>query len=43
MKSMNRRNKIIFKFIVTVSIVISSAADAYVYAESVKDAKLKKT
>lgn len=42
MKSMNRRNKIIFKFIVTVSIVISSAAGAYVYAESVKDAKLKK-
>ncbi|MGM0197580.1 hypothetical protein [Enterococcus sp. DIV1314a] len=32
----------IFKFIVTVSIVISSAAGAYVYAESVKDAKLKK-
>ena len=42
MKSMNRRNKMIFKFIVTVSIVISSAAGAYVYAESVKDAKLKK-
>ena len=42
MKSMNRRNKIIFKFIVTVSIVISSAAGAYVYAESVKDTKLKK-
>lgn len=42
MKSMNRRNKIIFKFIVTVSIVISSAAGAYVYAESDKDAKLKK-
>lgn len=39
---MNRRNKMIFKFIVTVSIVISSAAGAYVYAESVKDAKLKK-
>ena len=42
MKSMNRRNKMTFKFIVTVSIVISSAAGAYVYAESVKDAKLKK-
>ncbi|MFZ1780328.1 MAG: hypothetical protein WAT94_02720 [Enterococcus aquimarinus] len=39
---MNRRNKMIFKFIVTVSIVISSAAGAYVYAESVKDTKLKK-
>lgn len=42
MKNMNRRNNMIFKFIVTVSIVISSAAGAYVYAESVKDAKLKK-